>query len=744
MMPYILHAALLLAVGFLFYKLLLRKETFYRLNRFVFVCCLLLSFILPLLTIPQHWSLRNDASTAEMPVLPVYTDNTATEQTSSSPVVAAPLPATEQVVHSSSNHTGSWLAFALKWSVYLYWLGVGIFALNLLLQLAVLFYQAYTRPAIRDGRFRIVELSTDKAPCSFGNIIFINPEKYDWETYNQILLHEKTHIRQWHSLDIMLAELVLVFQWFNPFAWLYRKEMENNLEFLTDDVVLYRNDIEKTSYQLNLLKVAAPHFPLRITNNYNQSLLKKRVIMMNTKRSNLHTMWKYFILLPVWAILVCALNKPVAQPLHTMAAKNDDKPVEQFDKTQSGADRSEGLWFATVKEDKVRIEFKSNDDDHNWSSNTDFLKSELSSLPIDQKADFTIRREAGTVLFNGKFDGDQGYGHYKFTPDKTYSDYIQSEHISHVEEQDLFTFFLINISKDYIAMLKKNGFKELSKNELIPLAALKVDEPFIKSWKDNGYDLTAHQLVTAKSLKLDRAYIEEIRQSGYKDISFNQLVSFKAQGITGAYISSLRKAAPAPSGSNSDAGALPPPGQLSAYKAMKIDSTYISSLAAQGYHNLSHSDLTAMKSLNITPEYINGFTAIGYKDIPVHSLISFKSQNITPEFIKSFEDVGFKNLPLNDLNAIKSLNITPAFIKSFQDLGYKNMSIHNLIPLKTLNITPDFIKGFKDLGFDNISLSELPALKSTGVTPEYVAAMKQKGFNSKDLHKYIQLKTAFN
>src|SRR6185436_1476440 len=106
------------------------------------------------------------------------------------------------------------------------------------MQAGVLLYKVYTKPVIKDGKFRIVEIDNDKAPCSFGNNIFINPAKYDLETYNQILLHEKIHIEQKHTFDLLLAEIVLIFQWFNPFAWQFRKELENNLEFFTDNKLL--------------------------------------------------------------------------------------------------------------------------------------------------------------------------------------------------------------------------------------------------------------------------------------------------------------------------------------------------------------------------------------------------------------------------------------------------------------------------------------------------------------------------
>jgi beta-lactamase regulating signal transducer with metallopeptidase domain len=124
----------------------------------------------------------------------------------------------------------------------------------------------------------------DQAPCSFMNNIFINPEKYDWNTYNQILEHEKVHVKEKHSLDILFAEMVLIFQWFNPFAWVYRKEIENNLEFLTDDKVLQSGNLEICSYSDEFIEsfsrpsAAQSHHQL-IINHYS----KKRIAMMNAK-----------------------------------------------------------------------------------------------------------------------------------------------------------------------------------------------------------------------------------------------------------------------------------------------------------------------------------------------------------------------------------------------------------------------------------------------------------------------------
>src|SRR6266542_2049226 len=157
MIPYILYVALLLTACFVFYKLLLQKETFFYLNRFVLLACMMLAFILPLLPVPQQWSLRK----TEAPVTMTYKD----------PVVYANniTPTIKEnnqtpVIKSSQEKQTITFEQVINWIFYLYWFGVVIFGLNLLMQAAILLYNAYSSPAIKDGKFRIIEITGDKAP----------------------------------------------------------------------------------------------------------------------------------------------------------------------------------------------------------------------------------------------------------------------------------------------------------------------------------------------------------------------------------------------------------------------------------------------------------------------------------------------------------------------------------------------------------------------------------------------------
>ncbi|MCP2025360.1 beta-lactamase regulating signal transducer with metallopeptidase domain [Flavobacterium sp. HSC-32F16] len=672
MIPYILYTALILSACFIFYKLLLQKETFFYLNRYVLLFCMVLAFTLPLVPVPQQFSFRKNGIEQPVSSAKIATDIPGFQTSTEKAVPPVSVQETQHVINVDA---------VLQIVMYLYWFGVVVFGLNFIMQAVILLFRSYSGSVIEDGKFRIVEITGDKAPCSFGNNIFINPEKYEWETYNQILLHEKIHIEQKHTIDLLLAELVLVFQWFNPFAWQWRKALETNLEFLTDDQMLQQDTVEKESYQFSLLKVAAPQFPLSLTTNYNQSLLKKRIIMMNSKKSNVHTTWKYFFLVPLMVLFACLFNQPAAQSQTLTSKEESKKDVIVENEMKTG-----GNWFAVIKGNSIEINFKG---DENDNASTTFPLSELNSIPRDKQGEFNLTRDAGTIHFTGKFEGDKGMGTYKFTANKDYTTAMNKEGVDIKKDNDLMVFFFINIKVSYVQMLKKSGFNDLDKDQIIPLAALDVNEAYITSIKKEIPDIDLNNLVPFKSLGIDKTFIEEIRSSGYKDVSAGTIITLKSQGIDAKYINDF-------------------------------------------HSSIANSDKTENKTRNKN------------KDHDDDDIIAFKSLNIDKAFIDSFKAIGYNGLSNSDLIAMKSLNVTPEYIKSFQNAGYKNIPADNFIAFKSQNITPDLVKEYKSLGFDDFDLDEIVGAKATGTTPAYIKSMRAKGHDFKSLDKYIALKALAN
>ncbi len=740
MIPYILYAAIILTACFIFYKVLLQKETFFHLNRMILLACMMLAFALPLIKIPAQLSLRKTAApaVATLPAVGTTIQESIIQSVKQKQHAAVAQP----VINNSAINMDN----AVKWLGYLYWFGVIVFGINFLMQAIILLRKAYSFPVIKDGRFRIVEITGDKAPCSFANNIFINPEKYDWETYNQVLLHEKIHIEQRHTLDLMLAEIVIIFQWFNPFAWAWRKELENNLEYYTDENLLRHNSVEKENYQVSLVKVAAPHFPLSLTTNYNQSMLKKRLVMMNAKKSSVHTIWKYFFLAPLMIVLVCFFNETSSYAQKSSAA-NSILPV-----IQNGPVNMKGVWFATIKNGIINFQFRNDDNDNNFTGNS-FSISEIKDLPMDKSGKFFIERDAGTMEFTGKFEGNKGMGDYNFVPAKAYAAQMNSGGIDMKSDNDAIVFFLLNIKASYLQMLKNNGFKNITKEELIPLAALNVDEQYINSIKKTLPAIELNNLVPFKSLNIDEAYIDDIKKAGYKNITADKIITFKAQGIDGKLIADFKSSSSDNNGKeealaaqqnelnmqqeklNEQQNKLEEEQNLISEQQNKEDEKNADRNASK--HN-DEDDIIAMKVMGVDEQYISSFKQAGLKNIKNEDLIAFKTLGVTAEFVKSFKAAGL-NIGTEDIAAYKTLGITADFVRSFSSAGFTVKS-DDMAALKTLNITPSLLKEYKAFGFADATIDNIAGAKAIGATPDYINKMRANGHNFKSLEKYISLK----
>ena len=677
MIPYLLYSGLVISLCYLFYKIFLSKNTFFTINRWYFLVCLALSFALPFIHIPQQWSWRklND-QTFFLP----YASNQDSKMSAKESTKMNEKPF--QINPEDKPSTIPSINSILKVVYYLYFFGMAVLLLYLIAQIISLLFRAYTRPSIVDGMFRIVEVSGDKPPCSFGHFIFINPNKYDWDTYNQILSHEKIHIMQRHTIDLIVIEVVLALQWFNPFVWFFRKAVEDNLEFLTDQTMLLRGNTEASNYQINLLKVTSPNLPLAITTNYNQSLLKKRIVMMNLKRTSIHKTWKYFFIVPVFLCVICMFNKPGAM------AQGPNKQLDHLSETNVGnqpvalfSNESEGAWLAMIRNNKVDLDLKSSSEDINWSSNSSFMLDELNGFRRDHDGVFTIVREAGTLHLKGSFKGNEGYGHYHFEANSDYFKYVKDQGLQDLNENDFISFFLFNVKKETISLMYRLGYNPITKNDLLLLNSQRIDESFLTFWKRMGYSsLAVHEIMMLKNLGIDTLFAKSIIDIGYPGISINELIRFKTQNINPDYIQEMNRL-----------------------------------MATEGSHKLSPDQICQLKSGNVDPIYLKSLQDLGYSSLSVDQIFALRVNGVTSDYIKLFAAAGYRNIPFN-------------YLSSFKHSG----------------IVPQFIKGFNDLGYNNIPFDVVFVLYKEGINSDYVAEMRRKGIVFNDLMRYVSLKNSIN
>lgn len=302
MVEYLIKSSLILAVLWVFYKLFLEKESFFAANRVYLVACIVLTFLLPFVSLPQ---LIDDQGFIS--VIIETADNPASLTSDSQRLLQTPPDIT-----APDNEPAQTKMQIVDWLLWLYYFGVGIFAINFFIQVVSLLIKAgKSTDQVHDDDAVIISHASVKEPYSFFRYIFIDPERYDYETYEQILAHEKIHAKRLHAADLMLGEVAVILLWFNPLAWILRKEIDKNIEYETDNLMVKENEVDKEAYQMNLLKIATHTKPLAITTNYNQSLITQRILRMNAKKSNLHSYWKYAFTAPLLLAMLVTINKPI-------------------------------------------------------------------------------------------------------------------------------------------------------------------------------------------------------------------------------------------------------------------------------------------------------------------------------------------------------------------------------------------------------------------------------------------------
>ena len=285
---YLLKVNIAIILFYGFYRLFFQQDTFFRWKRTALLAILFISFLYPFADIAGKFSLTETVGNALLPIYAVPEANivgqAVVEQTAAEPTVS--------FVQSLPQ-----LLFALYGIVVLLLLG------RLLIQTGTIIRMMQDSQRTELYGQTIYRHPGIKTPFSFFRWIVLNPALYTDTELQEILRHEETHVREAHSMDTLLSELLCVFCWFNPFAWLLKREIRMNLEFLADRSVL-ASGYEAEHYQFHLLRLTYHKAAAKITNNFNVSLLKKRIFMMNKKQTSKLSIFKYTLLIPVIGALI--------------------------------------------------------------------------------------------------------------------------------------------------------------------------------------------------------------------------------------------------------------------------------------------------------------------------------------------------------------------------------------------------------------------------------------------------------
>jgi len=356
---FILKSSGLLATFYFAYIFLLRKETFFNSSRWFLIAGLITSVILPFIVYtkviwveptPDPVVIENSIEN-----LPVYHDvNTYQPQ--------------------YVQHTVEEESFEINWDLVLiavYGIGFSAFMIRFGLDFYSLNSVLKGKKIEQQEDFKFIDVNENIAPFSYFDYIVYNSSLYTESELESILEHEKVHSDQKHTIDVLISRIFCILFWFNPIVWLYKKAILQNLEFIADNEASKKIS-DKKAYQYTLLKITTHETCVAITNHFYQSLIKKRIVMLNKNQSKKWNYWKYYTVIPALALFVLLFQ------IKTIAQEKKHNNLESISKD-------------SIKDAEGTFKITKNTSDQ-----------ELKELPEKLKADHNLEIEISDVKRNSK------------------------------------------------------------------------------------------------------------------------------------------------------------------------------------------------------------------------------------------------------------------------------------------------------------------------------------------------------
>ena len=295
---YLIKSSGLIGMFYLAYIILLRKETFFNSNRWFLLAGLISSALLPLVVFTKIVWVEPSPTTFDWSKIPMTTN----------------------AVENEAFEINWYVVFAIVYSI-----GILVFLMKFAFDFYSLSKVLKSKTIQQQADFKFIDVTENVSPFSYFNSIVYNSSLYSDTELENILEHEKVHSAQNHTMDVLITRFFCIVFWFNPLVWLYKKAVVQNLEFIADSEAS-KNISDKKAYQLTLLKITTQENCVAITNHFYQSLIKKRIVMLNKNQSNKRNSWKYAAVLPILGTFLFFFQvKVVAQEKVNPKQENETK-----------------------------------------------------------------------------------------------------------------------------------------------------------------------------------------------------------------------------------------------------------------------------------------------------------------------------------------------------------------------------------------------------------------------------------
>ena len=392
---FILKSSGLLAMFYFAYIFLLRKETFFNSSRWFLIAGLITSVVLPFVVYTKVILVEAPPAPEPAPIITTSSTNIQNIPAANDNVTsyeAKYSPTTVTVVEEDN--------FEINWTLVL----TAVYGIGFLAFMIKFVLDFYSLNSVLKGKrieqqedFKFIDVKENIAPFSYFDYIVYNSSLYTSAELESILEHEKVHSDQKHTIDVLISRIFCILFWFNPIVWLYKKAILQNLEFIADSEAS-KKIADKKAYQYTLLKITTHETCVAITNHFYQSLIKKRIVMLNKNQSNKRNYWKYSAVIPALGAFILLFQiKTIAQE-----KKQDEASIIQKDTIKDINETIKITKNTTDKElNELPGKLKSNHNlDVEISDVKRNTKEELTAIQIKVKSDSGKKQ---TI----KIDGDE-------------------------------------------------------------------------------------------------------------------------------------------------------------------------------------------------------------------------------------------------------------------------------------------------------------------------------------------------
>ncbi|MEO8361471.1 MAG: M56 family metallopeptidase [Vicinamibacteria bacterium] len=606
---------------------------------------------------------------------------------------------------------------------------------------------------------RLLRSVEHNMPMAFGTLtptIVIPAIADTWseERRKAVLLHELAHIARRDCLTQMFAALVCGAYWMHPGVWWMARRLRVERELACDDRVLKAGAVAR-DYAAHLLELAYSlggyRSPALVVSMARSSQIEGRMMaIMDAARNRVSPPQRaYAVGVLAMALIVMPLAAAEAvvvraEPeLHASAesqvpeapapasparAAEVAAPVVAYEQAASRPappappaplaplaaweERARdiqlpGTWEVRRSDNDAQKVYLQLSDRRNSQHGFMIATSELEGASTalltarEGSAKFQIRRDAGTMMFDGVFRSGVGAGTYDFTPDTAFPGEMVKRGFDSPNSTEQYQLARGNIGFAYLDELNRQKYDRPTLAELVRAADHGVGLDYLRDMGGEGYKLgQIAQLIRTRDHGVTLTYIHALAGEGFKNLPIEGLVRARDHGVSPEFMGTMR---------------------------------------AFGFANLPLEGLIRARDHGISAEYLRGMAEAGFQSLPLEQLIRARDHGVTTEFIKGMRQSGYGAASLEDLMRARDHGVTAEYAREMTSIGPERPSLEELSNARDRGVGAEFAKAWRDLGYPPV-LADLMRARDHGVSAEYISELKAAGYDRVSVEDIIRLR----